>query len=80
MTAPDTTDRVGKPADDHPLKVARTRARVSRSDLAALSGVSLETIGRIERRSHRPQRSTLLALAIALNVAPSSLEDVGDAE
>lgn len=67
-------------SDAHPLKIARLAAGISRADLATLAGgISPETVARIERRDHVPQRSTLLALAIALDLLPSDLEEVADA-
>lgn len=75
-----TNKRVDPEADAHPLKAARIAADLSRVDLATLAGgISPETVAKIERRDSVPRRSTLIVLAIALDIPPSELEEVADA-
>lgn len=71
-----TQKRVSPGPDDHPLKRVRVAAGLSRVDTATLAGgISPETVAKIERREVKPRRSTLIVLAMALNVAPSKLEE-----
>ncbi len=50
------------------LRVLRVGAGLRQVELAARSGVGQSTITRIERDLHMPHRSTLKALAAALDV------------
>lgn len=58
-----------------PLEAARRNAGLSREQLAVKAGVSIWTIGRIERRDATPRRAIVLALALALDLAPSDLNE-----
>lgn len=55
------------------LKFLRTDRELSEADLAEKSGVHAATIKRIERRGIRPNLSTVLKIARALNVQPALL-------
>ncbi len=48
-------------------RARRIEAGFSRAEIAALSGVSIETIGNIERGQHKPRPTTIAALERALN-------------
>jgi len=52
----------------------RSRQRMSQSELAKLSGVSANTIIRIENGHTKPRTATLMSLAEALGVSLSLLE------
>lgn len=57
------------------LRRERRRAKLSRGELAELSGVTYRTILRIENGDHkRPQTATIRALADALNVELDDLQ------
>ncbi|MFF0717299.1 helix-turn-helix domain-containing protein [Verrucosispora sp. NA02020] len=61
----------GRLAGGSALRALRTAAGLTIDDLAARSGVSLRTIGGIERgRIRRPHEGTLTALAEALRLGP----------
>jgi transcriptional regulator with XRE-family HTH domain len=55
------------------IKDARKTKKWTREILAAYSGVSTSTIGRIERGQLIPKASTIIALAHALGVPPEEL-------
>ena len=55
------------------LKAARSRADLTLSELAAKSGVAVDTISGIERGVRVPQARTLNKLARALGVDPAIL-------
>ena len=54
----------------HRLRIARERAGLSQLALAAASGVTNDTICRIELGRRAPQVATIERLAKALNVPP----------
>ena len=55
------------------LKFLRIDRSLSADELAEKSGVHAATIKRIERRGSRPNLSTVLKIARALNVTPALL-------
>lgn len=55
------------------IKDARRVLGWTREILAAYSGVSVSTIGRIERGEFTPRAGTIVALAVALGVPPEEL-------
>lgn len=56
------------------LKALRKRAGFDRAGLAVASGISIDTINRIEQgHSKRPRETTIRALAAALNTTPDAL-------
>lgn len=56
------------------IKEARTARKWSREVLAAVSGVSVSTIGRIERGEEmQPRAGSVIALAVALQIPPAEL-------
>lgn len=55
------------------LKLLRLSHRLTEEQLAEKSGIHAATIKRIERRGSRPNLSTALKLARALNVTPAIL-------
>ena len=56
------------------IKDARADRRWTREVLAAISGVSVSTIGRIERGEEiRPRAGSIIALAVALEIPPQEL-------
>ena len=55
-----------KPPSVHPIEAARTKAKLSRSDLAKISGVNEATIWRIEKGESTPHQSTLGMLQSAI--------------
>jgi len=60
--------------DGTKLKHLREREYLTQGELAQKAGVALHTVNRLERgQSTRPQRSTLLALAQALEVPHTAL-------
>ena len=65
MIEPD--ERIGR------LRGLREGALLSQAQLAAQSGVSDVTIGRLERGSNAPRESTIQKLAAALGVPPQEL-------
>lgn len=57
----------------------RERAFLSQEQLASISGVSTQTISRIERHETiRAQKRTVLKIARALNVHPNELVEEGE--
>jgi len=56
------------------LKELRIKAVLSQRDLAALSGVGLTTINRLENGIQKPTFKTMRKLAKALKVQPSEIE------
>lgn len=59
------------------LKVIRENQFLTQADLAARSGISRQTINRIEQQAESPRFSTIRKLARVLKVEPKDL--VGDA-
>lgn len=55
------------------IKDARQVLGWTREILAAYSGVSVSTIGRIERGEFQPRAGTIIALALALGIPPEEL-------
>lgn len=55
------------------IKDARDVLGWTREILAAYSGVSVSTIGRIERGEMQPRTGTVIALALALGIPPAEL-------
>ena len=55
------------------LRVERARKNFSQQHLAILSGISIETIGAIERMQANPTIDTLVCIANALNVDLNTL-------
>lgn len=56
------------------IKEAREARKWSREVLAAVSGVSVSTIGRIERGEEmQPRAGSIIALAVALGMPPQEL-------
>lgn len=55
------------------IRDAREVLGWTREILAAYSGVSVSTIGRIERDEMTPRAGTIIALAIALGIPPEEL-------
>jgi len=55
------------------IKAARDVLGWTREILAAYSGVSVSTIGRIERGELVPRAGTVIALALALGIPPEEL-------
>ncbi len=56
------------------LKDLRITEALSQRDLAALSGVGLTTINRLENGIQKPTFKTIRKLATALEVKPSEIE------
>ena len=63
----------GMEVDGMKLKELREERALSQRGLAALSGVSPDTIGRVERGDRRAYPSTARRLADALGVEPKEL-------
>ena len=57
----------------HRLRIARERAGLSQLALAAASGVTNDTISRLELGRRSPQAGTIKRLARSLGVAPTAL-------
>lgn len=55
------------------LRAERARSKMSRVKLSMLSGISVETIGSIERETANPTIDTLVSLAVTLNVDLNTL-------
>jgi transcriptional regulator with XRE-family HTH domain len=55
------------------LRARREALGLSRADLSALSGVNKTSIWRVEAGRTTPNQSTLVALALALEVDPRDL-------
>jgi transcriptional regulator with XRE-family HTH domain len=68
---------VGIPAVPLPdrIKDAREVLGWTREILAAYSGVSVSTIGRIERGEMTPRAGNIIALAVALGIPPEELAE-----
>ncbi|MBI4898732.1 MAG: helix-turn-helix transcriptional regulator [Actinobacteria bacterium] len=60
------------------LQRLRKERKLSRTDLASISGVSFPTIGRAERGERIPRRWTLCRLAAALDVPVGRLTGESD--
>lgn len=57
----------------HTLRETRRQTGVSQDDLARLSGVDRSAISNYERGRREPNLRTIVKLARAMNVSPSSL-------
>lgn len=57
----------------HPLRVHRVSRGLTQAELAALAGISTETVSNIERGAHRPARLTALAIASVLHLDSSDV-------
>jgi transcriptional regulator with XRE-family HTH domain len=57
------------------LEALRRERGLTQVELAYLAGISVGTVSRIESRAARPHRSTLRALAAALDCQASELAD-----
>lgn len=55
------------------IKEARESRGWTREVLAAVSAVSVSTIGRIERGKMKPRAGSIIALAVALEISPQEL-------
>jgi transcriptional regulator with XRE-family HTH domain len=55
------------------LRDTRERRVLTQAALAAISGVTISTISRIETERMRPEMRTIQALAQALNIEPEAL-------
>jgi transcriptional regulator with XRE-family HTH domain len=56
------------------VKNVRLSRGLSEGELAKRSGVSLETVSRVENGRHRPREKTVEKLALALDVRPKQLD------
>ena len=56
-----------------PLRVYRAARGLSQEQLAQRAGVSVATLGRLERGTHRPREATVRVLASALGVSVQAL-------
>lgn len=57
----------------HLIRAARTRRKMTQLALAEALGISRTDVVRIEKGSHCPSVRTVVDVAVALNVRPSSL-------
>lgn len=55
------------------IRVERAKNNISQLKLAEMAGISIETIGQIERETANPTLSTIIALALALKVSLNDL-------
>ena len=55
------------------IRVERAKNKISQQQLAEMAGVSLETIGQIERELANPTLSTIISIASALEVSLNDL-------
>lgn len=55
------------------IRVERAKNKISQLQLAEMAGVSIETIGQIEREISNPTLSTIVAIALALKVSLNDL-------
>jgi transcriptional regulator with XRE-family HTH domain len=67
------SDRDGRVPLPDRIKDAREVLGWTREILAAYSGVSVSTIGRIERGEMKPRAGSIIALAIALGIPVEEL-------
>jgi transcriptional regulator with XRE-family HTH domain len=56
-----------------PLRVYRAARGLSQEQLAREAGVSVATLGRLERGANHPHEATVRVLASVLDVAPDAL-------
>lgn len=82
MTRKSPSERSSPPGTEDPafyaalgraIKVLRTEQGMSRKELAARSGVSYPYVADIESGRGRPSSSSLIAIATALDMSPSTL-------
>lgn len=62
------------------IKEEREKARLSQMDLSFMAGLSQNLVNYIESGRRTPNLYTLLKIAKALNITPSSLFDSSDEE
>ena len=67
------------PAGPLPMTAHRRRLGISREQLAARAGVSPRTLYNLEHGLVRPQRATLVVLAMALGCAPDLISSETEA-
>lgn len=60
------------------MRSIRKQRAISRADLAALTALSYETIGNVERGDFKPRRSTLDLIALALGIPVAELTGEDD--
>ena len=58
-------------------RLLRIKRGMRQQDVSDLTGLRVETISRIETGDHKPQRSTLFALATAFGVSVDKLTGKG---
>lgn len=55
------------------IKVLRVKKKLTQTRLAVLAGISVETVGSIERQTTNPTLDKLISIALALNVDLNTL-------
>jgi transcriptional regulator with XRE-family HTH domain len=55
------------------IRVERAKNRISQFQLAEKAEISIETVGQIEREIGNPTLSTIISIALALNVTLNDL-------
>lgn len=55
------------------IRVERAKNKLSQLQLAEMSGISIETIGQIERETANPTISTMISIALALKITLNDL-------
>ena len=55
------------------IRVLRAKKKLTQTRLAILAGVSVETVGSIERQTTNPTLDKLVSIALALNVDLNTL-------
>ncbi len=70
MTTPDAPEQLGGPIYRRRIELGMTRL-----DVSVLTGLDASSLYKMERRTHRPRRATLILLGAALNCAPEDLMD-----
>lgn len=55
------------------IRIERAKHNISQLELAEMAGISIETIGQIERETANPTISTLIAIASALKTTLNDL-------
>jgi len=55
------------------IRVERAKNKISQQQLAEMAGISIETIGQIERELANPTLSTIISIALALNISLDAL-------
>jgi DNA-binding XRE family transcriptional regulator len=59
----------------HPLRVVRRTRELSLEALGEMAGVSPHTIVNVEQRHNAPRRSTMIALAVALQCDVAAISE-----